>query len=296
MLDYAGARAVAMIVQTGSFEAAARRLNITPSAVSQRVRGLEERLGTVLIRRGQPCSATEAGAWLCRHMEHVGTLETALIAHLPGLAASAPGPVTLEVATNADSLGTWLMPALADFARGSGHLLSIAVDDEQHTPDWLRQGRVLAAVTSCDQAVAGCSVHRLGRLRYRATASPDFMRRHFPAGVTPDALAAAPSLIFNRKDDLQRAWMRQIMGAAPDLPCHVLPSTQGFVDACLAGLGWGMNPRGLVAAHLATGALVELVPGAVLDVTLYWQVSRLAAERLRPLTDAVIAAAAVGLD
>ena len=119
MIDYPAARAVAMIVQTGSFERAARALSVTPSAISQRVKQLEERLGAVLIERGIPCAATEKGAWLCRHMEHVGILEKELMAHLPGLVdpASPARRVTLNIATNADSLGTWFMPPAAAFTQ-----------------------------------------------------------------------------------------------------------------------------------------------------------------------------------
>lgn len=292
MLDYSGARAVAMIVQTGSFEGAARVLNVTQSAISQRVRNLEERLGTVLIQRGQPCTATEAGAWLCRHMEHVGMLEEALLEHLPRLAnPSDVQRVTLEIATNADSLGTWFLPAVASFAQQSGYLFNIAIDDEQHTPDWLRQGRVLAAVTSLNKPVQGCMVKPLGSLRYHATASPDFVQRHFPDGVTLQALAEAPALMFNPKDNLQQAWVQQVFGQSAALPSHSLPSTQGFVDACGAGLGWGLNPERLVSDHLATGALVELVPRTGFDVPLFWQISRLVADRLQGLTQAVLAAA-----
>ena len=101
MIDYPAARAVARVVETGSFEAAARALGITPSAVSQRVKQLEERLGAVLIERGTPCRATEKGAWLCRHMEHVGMLEQALMQHLPALADPGAERVTLNVAANA---------------------------------------------------------------------------------------------------------------------------------------------------------------------------------------------------
>ncbi|MEE2862240.1 MAG: LysR family transcriptional regulator ArgP [Pseudomonadota bacterium] len=296
MLDYAGARAVAMIVQTGSFEGAARALNVTPSAISQRVRNLEERLGVVLIRRGQPCIATEAGAWLCRHMENVAMLEEALLEHLPGAAGPDGGPrVTLEVATNADSLATWFLPAAAAFAKQSDHLLNIAIDDEQHTADWLRQGRVLAAVTSLAPPVQGCGVTRLGSQRYRATASPAYVRRHFGDGVTPAALARAPALRFNQKDDLQQSWVRQVFAQPVALPCHSVPSTHGFVDACRAGLGWGLNPASLVEDHLASGALVELVPETPLDVPLFWQISRMAAERLQGLTTAVIGAARAAL-
>ncbi|RWR13304.1 LysR family transcriptional regulator ArgP [Paenirhodobacter populi] len=292
MIDYPAARAVAMIVQTGSFEKAARALNITPSAVSQRVKLLEERLGTVLIERGTPCTATEKGAWLCRHVEHVGMLEKGLMEHLPGLADTAsPQRVTLNIATNADSLGTWFLPAISEFARNTGYLLNIALDDEDHTADWLRRGRVLAAVTTLPTPVQGCQTTALGRLRYHATASPEFVARHFPRGVTREAMSQAPAITFNHKDTLQQDWIRQVLGGTVDHPTHWLPSTQGFVAASLAGMGWALNPAPLVRDHLSAGRLVELVPGACLDRALYWQVNRLAARDLAPLTKSIIATA-----
>lgn len=291
MIDYSAALAVARIVQTGSFEKAARALNVTPSAISQRVRQLEERMGTVLIERGTPCIATEKGAWLCRHMELVGMLESDLLKHLPSLGAEQTGPTTVDIAVNADSLGTWFLPAAAAFAENSTVLLNMTVDDQEHTAEALRRGRVLAAVTALAEPVAGCRTIPLGRLRYLATASPDFMRRHFPDGVTKETLTRAPALTFNQKDLLQSDWATNLLGETVSGPSHFLPSTHGFVDACLRSMGWCLNPIHLVRDHLAAGRLVELVPGAVLDVSLYWQVSRLAAGQFADLTNAVVEAA-----
>lgn len=295
MIDYSAARAVAMVVQTGSFEKAARALNVTPSAISQRVKQLEDRLGTVLIERGTPATATEQGALLCRHMEQVGMLEKALIGRLPGLSGQPRTPVTLGIATNADSLGTWFLPALAPFAQQSDYLFNVTIDDEGHTAEWLARGRVVAAVTSLARPVQGCQIKALGSLRYRSTASPDFARRHFPHGVTPEAIAAAPALTFNQKDRLQHDWVRQTFGRELNFPSHWLASTQGFVDASLAGLGWGLNPSTLVEGHLASGDLIELVPGASLDVPLFWQISRLAAGHLPQLTETMVATARTAL-
>lgn len=293
MLDYPALRAVAAVVQTGSFEKAAAILNVTPSAVSQRVKQLEERLGIVLIARGNPCTATEKGEWLCRHMETVGMLEDELLGHLPALAG--PGEprqrVTLHIATNADSLGTWFMAALSRFAKTSPYLLSIAVDDQDHTAEWLRRGRVLAAVTGLEKPVQGCRRTSLGALRYLATASPCFVARHFAHGVTPGTIADAPALTFNQKDQLQGRWIRQTLKQDIAYPTHWLPSTQSFIEASLAGMGWGMNPTRLVLEHLAAGRLVELLPGTPLDVPLYWQINRLVADRLSGLTREVIATA-----
>ena len=295
MIDYSAAAAVAMIVRTGSFEKAARALNVTPSAISQRVKQLEERLGAVLIERGTPCRATDKGAWLCRHMELVGQLEHDLLEQLPELGDVASGPATVDIAVNADSLGTWFLPAVAAFAERANVLLNIAVDDQDHTADWLRRGRVLAAVTAMAEPVSGCTVAALGQLRYAATASPQFIRRHFPAGMAADAMRRAPALTFNQKDSMQQDWLVANFAITSAPPTHWLPSTQGFVEACLLGLGWSLNPIDLVRVHIEAGRLVELIPGATTDIPLYWQVSRWAGSQFPGLTREVLDAAKLSL-
>ncbi len=278
-MDYAGLRAVAMVVQTGSFEKAALALHVTPSAISQRVKQLEERLGAVLILRGNPCTATEKGEWVCRHMEHVGMLESELFSQLPALSVFRRGQQPRDAAHRHQCRQSrhMVLKAVSAFTHQSGFLLNVAVDDQDHTAEWLQRGRVLAAVTSLEKPVQGCRVTPLGFLRYHATASPAFIDRYFPKGVTETELAQAPALTFNQKDRLQQQWISQVFGASIVHPTHWLPSTQSFVDAALLGMGWGMNPALLVRNHLAEGRLVELVAGTPLDVPLFWQVNRLAA-------------------
>jgi LysR family transcriptional regulator (chromosome initiation inhibitor) len=297
MLDYSALAAVAAVVREGSFERAARLLNVTPSAISQRVKQLEERFGSVLIVRGQPCTATETGRLICSHVGKVGLLEQELNSALPGLAhAGTDGsPVTLRIAVNADSLGTWFIQALAKFTPQEQALLDVAIDDQEHTVEWLRSGDVLAAVTAHAQPVQGCNSTFLGRLHYLAVASPEFVRRYFAEGVTPATLAKAPSLRFNRKDRLQAQWARRICRREVETPTHWLPSTQAFIDASVAGIGWGMNPIQLVREHLKSGTLVELVPGRSLAVPLYWQHTRLQVAQLSRLTRAVTQAARTAL-
>jgi LysR family transcriptional regulator (chromosome initiation inhibitor) len=289
VIDYPALRAVAAVVQTGSFEKAARLLHVTPSAVSQRVKGLEDRLGFFLIQRGNPCVATDKGAWLCRHLEQVGLLEHELLRQLPGLAGGegASRRVTLHVAVNADSLATWFLKAAAAYTRETGVLLNLTVDEEGRTADWLAHGRVVAAVTSQEQPIPGCRRVSLGALRYLANASPGFAARHFASGLTEAAFAEAPMLTYSRHDTLQNRWMKAVTGQEPDCPTHCLPSTHAFLDACLAGMGWCMNPVLLAAGHVEAGRLVDLLPGHPLDVPLYWQVNRLAADLIAPLTRAV---------
>lgn len=290
MLDPGHLAALAAIHRRGAFDLAAAELHVTPSAVSQRLKALEERMGTRLIRRGQPCTATPAGLRLIRHFDEISLLEQALHQDLPQLSQA---PLTLRIAVNADSLATWLLPALADC---DGFLYDLVIDDQDVSQDGLSRGEVAAVLTSHPRPPVGCDGLALGALRYRATASPGYLARWMPDGPTPAALASAPALTFSDADRLQDRWVTQVTGGPrPAFPTHRLASSQGFVEACLLGLGWGMNPEALIAPHLASGALAEIVPGTPLDVPLYWQFSRLAAPAIAPLTRALRAHAARAL-
>ena len=283
MLDPAQLAALAAVHRRGSFDLAAAELHVTPSAISQRIKALEEATGTLLIRRGQPCCATPIGLRLIRHHDEVRLLESTRATDLPALS---PGPATLRLAVNADSLATWVIPALA---ATEGFLFDLVIDDQDVSQDWLRRGEVVAAITAHPGPLQGCDTIPLGALRYRATASPAYMSRWFATGTTPQALARAPALTFSDKDRLQERWVtRQTPGLArAAFPSHRMASSQAFVEACLTGLGWGLNPEALVLDHLASGALVDLVPGTPLDVALHWQFTRLAAPALAPLTRAI---------
>ncbi|AVO36516.1 LysR family transcriptional regulator ArgP [Pukyongiella litopenaei] len=280
--------ALEAILRLGSFDAAATELAVTPPAISQRIRALEERVGTVLVRRTTPCIATSAGARLAKHAADLALLETQLARDL----GRGGGPGRLRVAVNADSLATWFVPAMA---AAEGMLFDLVIDDQDHSADWLKRGEVSAAVTASGRPVAGCDAFPLGALRYLATASPGFAGRWFADCVDARSLAAAPCLTFNAKDALQRTWMQAQTGKALSPPSHSLPSTHAFVDAARAGLGWGMNPEPLCRPHIDAGALRELVPDAPLDVGLTWQVSRIMAPALTGVTRAVRRAARAAL-
>jgi LysR family transcriptional regulator (chromosome initiation inhibitor) len=285
MIDYPQLAALAAVHRRGSFDLAAAQLGLTTSAISQRIKALEEHMGTLLIRRGQPCTATPAGQRLIRHHDEVALLETDLARDLP---LRDTAPATLRLAVNADSLATWVIPALAAC---DGLLFDLVIDDQDVSQDWLRRGEVAAAITSHPGPLQGCDTLPLGRLRYHATASPGFVARWLGPGASRATMAQAPALTFSDKDRLQAAWLLARFGPAFPFPTHRIASSQGFVDAALAGLGWGMKPEPLIADHLRTGRLVEVIPGTPLDVPLYWQFTRLAARTLAPLTRALLRAA-----
>ena len=300
MLDYAGLEALAAVLGEGSFERAARRLHLTPSAVSQRIRQLEERTGQVLVLRGAPCTGTEAGRRLCLHGEQVALLENELRRAHPALLQPddhSPAP-TLRLAVNADSLSTWFMDAMAAFTVGGNELLDICIDDQEHTAQRIRQGDVLAAVTASAAPIAGCNLWPLGSVRYVAAASPAFVARYFAAeGTTAAAMAQAPMMTFDRKDRLQEQWLQQqgLLGRR-QAPRHFVPSNDGFIRACEVGMGWGMHPAALIARQCRAGTLVELLPGTGMDMALHWVHTRAAQAGLERLTQCVMAAARDWLD
>ncbi|WP_027259481.1 LysR family transcriptional regulator ArgP [Leisingera aquimarina] len=281
-MDPSQLAALSTVLRLGSFEAAAHSLLVTPSAISQRIKALEDRIGTALVLRGSPCTGTGAGLRIAKHAEDIGLLEAQLARELSLEAGH--GPVRLRVAVNADSLASWFIEAMAEV---DGVLFDLLVDDQDHSAEWLKRGEVSAAVTASSKPVTGFDAYPLGTLNYVATASPDFMARWFPKRVTPEAAACAPCLIFNAKDNLQRLWLER--NVAPQLapPAHYLPSTHAFIDAAAAGLGWGMNPLAMVAEDIRSGRLVPLIPDTALPVPLTWQVARVMAPALAEVTRAV---------
>ncbi|WP_280189154.1 HTH-type transcriptional regulator ArgP [Delftia sp. PS-11] len=298
MFDYTGLEALAAVVREGSFERAARKLHITPSAVSQRIKLLEERVGQVLVLRGQPCSGTEAGRRLCLHLEQVALLENDLRRKNPELAPEGQTSLpTLKLAVNADSLSTWFMDAMAAFTQDGNELLDISIDDQDHTAKRIREGEVLAAVTATSSAIPGCNTWPLGRMRYVAAASPGFIARHLSEGITPQAMARAPMMSYGRKDSLQDQWLQRLgMEGRRNTPRHFLPSNQGYTRACELGMGWGMHPPLMIGQQLADGSLVQLLPGNDLEIPMYWAHARNAQASLQRLTHCVIQAAAAWLD
>jgi LysR family transcriptional regulator (chromosome initiation inhibitor) len=283
--------ALVAIADHGSFDAAARQLHITPSAVSQRIRALEAAAGQVLISRGTPCRPTPHGEWLVR----LGR-QTRLLYAEASQAITAATAVELPVAVNADSVGSWFRDVLTEVAAWDHTALKLRVEDQAYSQELLRRGDVLAAVTSDQAAVQGCRVDALGALRYLPAAAPALADRWQvkgegeAGGESPD-WAAMPVVVFNDKDDLQHELLRR-HGVAQDPPIvHQVPSTADFYQAVRVGLGWGMLPESQASADFSAGALVRLTPD-VLDVPLYWQRWRLDSPKLAALTSAVRVAAA----
>ena len=289
-LDLGQLRAFDATVRGGTLDAAARTLHVTPSAISQRLRALEIATGRILLVRTKPVQVTESGEAVLRLARQVDLLAADVARELGEDPSSKPVP-TLPIAVNADSMATWVLPALASLA---GDLcFDLHREDQEHTSALLRSGTVMAAVTAEATPVPGCTSTRLGGMRYRPMATPAFTRRWFPTGPTPEALARAPVVVLDRKDDLQHRYLLDRAGPDAAPPVHYVPASADYVTAVTLGLGWGMVPDQQV--H---GAAAELVPldGAALDVVLHWQQWKLRSPTLDRVREAVLEAARRELD
>jgi len=294
-LDPAQLAAFSAVVNEGSFEAAARRLHVTPSAVSQRIKSLESRLGQVVVRRTRPVQPTGAGRVLLRLATQTELIEHEALVALRGGMSGVPKPLRVPLAVNADSLSTWFLRALAEVPAKLAATFDIRAEDQDYSAALLREGTVMAAVTADSRAVQGCRVEPLGAMRYFAVASPEFCERFLPDGPTSVSLASAPMLMFNRKDALQERFLHALTGERLSPPVTYLPTSQGFLDAARLGLAWGMVPEQLLSTALSHGEVVELAPGRYLDVPLFWQRWRLDSPALDAVTHSVHEAAAAAL-
>jgi LysR family transcriptional regulator (chromosome initiation inhibitor) len=281
-MDQDQLRALRAVVDEGTFDAAARTLHVTPSAISQRIKSLETTVGRVLVRRTKPATVTESGAALLRLARQIDSLTEETVREL----RAADDRASISLAVNADSLATWVLPALAHLAPTVA--FEIHREDQDHTAALLRAGTVTAAITSDGRAVRGCSVRRLGAMRYRPTAGKAFCARWFADGVDATSLASAPIVVFDRNDLLQDRHLAS-RGVDPSTPPrHVIPSSADYVGAVRLGFGWGMIPD---LQRSDGDGLVAFDAGAVDDVTLYWQQWSLSSTTVDRVADALAVAA-----
>jgi LysR family transcriptional regulator, chromosome initiation inhibitor len=262
-------RAFVAVVDHGTFDAAARVLHVTPSAISQRIKSLETTAGAVLVQRTKPVRPTERGLAVLRQARQLLHVADETVQQLRAPDVSAPGRIRIPIVVNADSIATWFASAVT----------TVGTTGEVEL-------EVMAAVTTEPRPVQGCSVRRLGAMAYRAKAARSFVRRWFPDGVDRAALAAAPVVQFDRKDRMQIG-LAERLGITGTLPQTFVPDSTQFVAAVRAGVGWGMVPD----LQDPRDALVTLDPTWTAEVTLHWQVWRVASDALDAVTAAVVAAA-----
>ena len=269
MLDYRLVEALAAVIEERGFARAAQKLCITQSAVSQRIKQLEDEIGRVLVVRETPPRATPAGERLLRHYRQVTGLEEETIGDL-GVSRKA-GFRHLPIAVNADCLSVWLLDAIAPFLREASITLEIFVDDQDSNLRFLQAGTVAGCVSSQRLAIQGFTSTRIGSVRYLLAASPPFRKTWFPSGFDRASASKAPVIHFNRDDQLQYRALSKVFGR-PQVspPAHYIPSAEKFIEAVVLGLGYAMIPEVQAKPEIEKGSLVEVDPRGRLDTALYW--------------------------
>lgn len=290
-LNHEQLRTLIAVIDEGTFDAAAARLHVTPSAVSQRMKALEQAAGQVLVQRTTPVAATQAGLVVLRHARKLQLLDVDLARELGSAAGGDSGPVSVPIAVNADSLATWFLDALLTLAPRTDLVFDVRRDDQEHTIELLRSGEVAAAITSVAEPVQGAISIPLGSMRYRAVCSPDYAATHLGGVAHVRRIEAAPFVDFDRKDMLQHRLYREVVGREVNPPRHYIPTSADFARAVIAGLGWGLLPDQQCAAELERGELVRLAGSKDVRVRLYWQRWSISSTVLDEVTEAVRAAA-----
>jgi len=268
-LDNKLLHALAVVVRDQSFERAATSLFITQSAVSQRIKQLEQLVAQPVIIRSQPLVATDIGKQLISHYHQVMQLEADLLPNI--FNEDSHSPVTLNLATNADSLATWLIPALSPLINAHFIECNFLVADENHTIDKLKDGESFGAISLEPQAIKGCQVTPLGDMNYILVASPQFQETYFSDGINQESLRRAPGVAFDHKDNMHIRFIEQQYGLKQgEYPLHTARSSEAFVTLAEHGAAYCLIAELQIRSLLASGALVNILPEYQLVETLHW--------------------------
>lgn len=287
MLDYQLVRAFAVVLEEGGFAKASESLCITQSAVSQRVKQLEEQVGRALIIRETPPRPTEAGSRLLRHFRQVMDLEQETLGAI--MVRSPRYKPHVQIGVNTDSLFVWFMDAVKPFIQSSGITVEVLVDGHEKTIERLRSGAVAGCITSEHAPVEGCTVEHIGMLRYTLVASSDYAARWFPDGFTRDAATRAPIVNLDRNDHFQYRILHKAFGDPQVMPpAYYFPIADQYFEAIYSGLAYGLVPAIKTASGLADGTLVNLDSSLHIELPLYWQSWKYQTELLQELSSVIV--------
>lgn len=292
MLDYKQLQALAAVIDEGGFERASRVLHVTQSAISQRIKSLEEQSGQVLLVRAVPPQPTEAGRRLLKHFRQVQRLEDDLALDF---GRDDREFTTISIGINADSLATWFLGAVKEYLQREPVLLDLRADDQEETHKLLRDGEVLGCITSRSEPFQGCRSDYLGAMEYRLVGAPEFKARWFPDGFTEASMRKAPMLIFNRKDHMHDRLLEKAFGHVPPLTPFYAPTSGRFADFAAAGLACAMLPPQQYGELEAEGRLMDIAPGYSHTVRLHWHCWNIESPVLAGFTSALVKGAEAAL-
>jgi len=291
-----GLQTLAAVVREGTFDAAAAVLHLTPSAVSQRMKALENAAGVVLVQRTKPVRATPDGEILLRLAAQWELLRQEAAAGIEGKPEAGHQDwrdvprIHLPIAANADSISIWLLPVVAQIQQMHPVAVEVLRDDESHSTGFLRAGQAVGAITSDPRPVRGCTVLPLGTMRYLPVATTEFIATWLPNGLRAADLARAPMVSFDRKDTIQLDLLHRLTRKHVDPPVTYVPASVEYHRAVELGAGWGAVPAAQIEPALAAGTVKKLGNHHV-DIQLFWQYWKLGSPIINDLTRLIQAGA-----
>jgi LysR family transcriptional regulator (chromosome initiation inhibitor) len=267
MIDYRGIEALYTVQELQSFEGAAKKLHITQSAVSQRIKGLETHYGEPVLIRSLPYRPTKLGEALIGHYKRLCLLEESLKQQIE----HSERKPKVSIALNRDSLETWFLDLVENTPIFNHITLEITADDQELTLDYFKKGFASACLSTSEKAIMGGNVVFLGNMDYWLVASPEFAREHFPNKNHRKNLLNARAIKFDKNDYLHERYLEKFFGLkGGELHFQIIPSVRGFKKYAVLGHGYGLIPKLDVLKEIENGELLQLFPRKIWKVPLYW--------------------------
>lgn len=276
----------------GSFSAAARRLGLTPAAVSKNVAQLEARLGVRLFQRStRRLTLTESGE---RFLQQVGGALATLQEAIAGVDPDDGRPAgTLKVSMGQAFGRAYLVPLLGDFLAQHPAVL----------PDWHFDNRQVdlvgegfdAAIGGGIQLTPGVVARELSRIHIVAVASPRYMDGR-PMPRRPADLAGFDGILRRSSPTGRvRGWTlrnaRGQEGTVDFTPRVIFSDPEAQCQAARMGLGVALVPMPFAAPALHDGSLRRLLPGWFADagpVSIYYPSKKLLPAKTRAFVEFVV--------
>ncbi|MBN3763815.1 LysR family transcriptional regulator [Burkholderia sp. Ac-20365] len=280
--------------ETGSFSAAARRLGLTPAAVSKNVARLEAQLGVRLFHRStRKLTMTPGGEqfWADASGPFTGLQDAFARAAQHDGKPSGVLKVSMAVAFGRE----YLVPLLGDFLARYPDIV----------PDWHFDNRAVdliaggfdAAIGGGIELTQGVVARNLARPCVIVAAAPDYMAGR-PLPAHPSDLAELDGIARRSGNTGRlRAWtLRNQVGEEALAECRtrmIFDDPEAMAHAALQGLGIAFLPTPHAAPHLESGKLMRLLPGwhaEVSPITIYYPNRTLLPAKTRVFIDFIVEA------
>ncbi|WP_300749683.1 LysR family transcriptional regulator [Janthinobacterium sp.] len=278
--------------ETGSFSAAARRLGLTPAAVSKNVARLETSLGLRLFQRStRRLTLTEGGE---RFLRQVGGPLGALHDAISEAAGEGRPPSGILKISMAPSFGRrYVLPLLGGFVeRYPGVVPDCHLDNRP--VDLVGEG-FDAAIGGGVELTPGLVARELGHIYIVATASPAFMQGKAMPGHPLDLAPLDGVVRRSAGSGRLRSWIlrdgRGGEGLAECQPRAIFDDPEAMAQAAIDGIGVALLPMPHALPHLRSGALIRLLPGWRADsgpLSLYYPSKKLLPAKTRVFVDFIV--------